>query len=83
MPRFHFNVVGGPAHLDDEGFDLPDAGTARRDLIRYSGDLLREYADKFGAEAWRLELTDEAGFIVFALRIEPWLGGIGNKLAKS
>jgi hypothetical protein len=69
MPRFFFHVHDGTSIRDDEGTDLPDIFAAQEEAIRLSGALLGEMGGKFwnGTE-WSLEVTDEAGRLLFTLR---------------
>lgn len=68
MPRYHFNVYDGRNITDDVGTELPDATFARREAIRYSGALLEDDADSLPVgEDWRMEVTDDAGLILFSL----------------
>ena len=68
MPRYHFNVRDGHDIDDVEGTDLPDFRAARREAIRLSGALLENEADQFDAgEIWEMEVTDDAGLILFLM----------------
>jgi hypothetical protein len=69
MPRFFFHVHDGTSIRDDEGTDLPDMFAAQEEAIRLSGALLGEMGGKFwnGTE-WSLEVTDDAGRLLFTLR---------------
>ncbi|RYF22147.1 MAG: hypothetical protein EOO77_04700 [Oxalobacteraceae bacterium] len=68
MPRYHFNVYDGVILLDKKGVELPEIMFARREAIRYAGVLLEEGArlENLGSE-WRMEVTDDAGAILFRL----------------
>ena len=68
MPRFHFNVYDGEASIDEVGAELPDLIFARREAIRYSGELLED-AGRQGSlgEEWRMEVTDDNGLVLFRL----------------
>ncbi|MDR4305661.1 hypothetical protein IHQ68_03365 [Chelatococcus sambhunathii] len=68
MPRFHFNVYDGETSIDEAGTELPDLVFARREAIRYSGELLEDAGRREGlGPEWRMEVTDESGLILFAL----------------
>jgi hypothetical protein len=69
MPRYFFHVHDGTSTRDKEGTKLLDIYTVQEEAIRLSGELLRELGAKFwdGLE-WSLEVTDEAGRILFNLR---------------
>ena len=68
MPRFHFNIYDGVSLPDEDGTDLPDARNARREAIILAGAVLKDSAksDTLGDE-WRLEVTDNAGLLLFKL----------------
>ena len=69
MPRYFFHVHDGSSTLDSEGTELPDIFAAQEEAILLSGELLREMGGKFwNGEEWSLEVTDEAGRILFILR---------------
>lgn len=68
MPRYHFNVHDGFDLPDPEGSDLPDLRAARIEAVRYAGSLLHDHAVTFwDHDDWRMEVTDEAGLILFSL----------------
>ncbi len=70
MPTFHFNVVDGVSIPDATGTELPDLYAARLEAVRYSGELLRDHADAFWIQhEWRIEVTDFAGLVLFAIHI--------------
>jgi hypothetical protein len=69
MPRYFFHVHDGSSTRDNEGTELPDIFAAQEEAILLSGELLREMGGKFwNGEEWSLEVTDEAGRILFILR---------------
>jgi hypothetical protein len=69
MPRYFFHVHDGSSARDSEGTELPDIYAAQEQAILLSGELLREVGGKFwDGETWSLEVTDEAGRILFILR---------------
>ena len=69
MPRYFFHVHDGSSIRDNEGTELPDIFAAQEQAILLSGELLREMGGKFwNGEEWSLEVTDEAGRILFILR---------------
>ena len=80
MPRYFFHVHDGTSKRDDEGTDLPDIFAAQEEAIRMSGALLGEMGGTFwNGEEWSLEVSDEAGRLLFTLRFTaeegPDLGG--------
>ena len=69
MPLFFFNVIDGYSHCDETGTDLPDIYTAQAQAIRLSAELLAEMGTRFwDGIAWRLEVADEQGRILFVFR---------------
>jgi uncharacterized protein DUF6894 len=69
MPRYFFHVHDGSSTRDKEGTELPDIFAAQEEAIHLSGELLREMGGKFwNGEEWSLDVTDEAGRILFTLR---------------
>ena len=68
MPRFHFNVYDGSGLTDDEGCDFPDWSAARLDAVRLAGEFLRNNPKSaLSCDAWRLEVADETGLVLFRL----------------
>lgn len=68
MPRFHFNVHDGSDYPDPEGTELPDVEAARKFAIRYFGDMLHaEPCTFWNGQEWKMEVTDEAGLLLFSL----------------
>ena len=69
MPRYFFHVTDGYSIRDAEGTELPDIYAAQDQAIRTSGEILRDMGAEFwnGTE-WALDVTDENGQILFALR---------------
>jgi hypothetical protein len=69
MPRYFFHVHDGHSLPDDTGTELPDVYTAQAEAIRMSGEILRDMGARFwdGTE-WKLEVADEHGRVLFALR---------------
>ena len=80
MPRYFFHVYDGFSTKDNEGTELPDIFHAQEEAIRLSAALLGEMGAKFwDGTDWRLEVTDEAGRLLFTLRFsaEEAPGGDG------
>jgi hypothetical protein len=69
MPRYFFHVIDGYTARDTDGTDLPDIYAAQEQALYMSGEILRDMGGKFwnGTE-WKLEVTDEHGQMLFALR---------------
>ena len=69
MPRYFFHVYDGSSSPDTDGTELPNIYTAQAVAIRTSGEILRDMGAKFwDGTAWRLEVADERGEILFVLR---------------
>jgi hypothetical protein len=69
MPRYFFHVIDGYTARDTDGTELPDIYAAQEQALYMSGEILRDMGGKFwnGTE-WKLEVTDEHGQMLFALR---------------
>jgi hypothetical protein len=69
MPRYFFHVHDGSSTKDTDGTEFLDIFEAQAEAIRLSGELLSELGGKFwDGEDWSLEVTDEAGRVLFILR---------------
>ena len=69
MPRYFFHVHDGASLHDQEGTELPNIYTAQAQAIRTSGELLRDMGARFwDSTAWKLEVADERGQVLFVLR---------------
>ncbi len=69
MARYYFNIYDGQTPADDDGTELPDVYTARKEAIRLCGEILREVRCSFDSESdWRLEVTDDHDNRLFILR---------------
>ncbi len=69
MPRYYFHVKDGKNYRDLQGTELADTDAARREALRFTGDLLNEGENGFwdGVE-WSMEVTDAIGSAFFTLR---------------
>lgn len=68
MPRFHFNIYDGVSETDQEGTELPDWWTARVEAIAFAGVIFKDEARRLAlGEDWHMEVTDEAGLVLFRL----------------
>ena len=69
MPRYFFHITDGHTSPDAEGSVLPDIYTAQEQAIRLAGEQLREMIARFwNGPEWSLEVADEEGKILFAVR---------------
>ena len=58
--------------LNQDGTELPDIYTAQAQAIRFSGEILRAMGAKFwNGTAWRLEVADARGQILFVSAFQP------------
>ena len=68
MPRFHFHVYDGSGPLDEEGSEFLDWPAAKIAAVRLAGEILKDSARSVMArDDWHLEVTDEAGLMLFRL----------------
>lgn len=68
MPLFHFNVQDGSNITDSEGSELNDIAAARLAAVEMAGELLKDHARDFlHDETWSMDVTDDAGLILFSL----------------
>jgi len=69
MPRYYFHVQDGETNLDKEGTELAGFDEARAEAVVLSGAMLKDAGRKFWNNGeWRLQVVDEAGATVCALR---------------
>lgn len=72
MPRFHFEVRGADRFPDPEGLVLRDRAAARREAVRLSAALVRDYPDVFvEGRCFQMYVLDAAGHTVETLDIPP------------
>ncbi len=70
MPRYFFHTSDGVRHIDDEGIELADDAAARREAVRYGGNLLGDDPDMLVADrGLRIEVTDGEGRVRFAVLV--------------
>ncbi len=75
MPRYFFNVEGGPYPDNDEGTLLSGPEQARSAAATLAGELLKDVDGAFwGGPEWRLHVTDEQGATVCMLSIKGIAG---------
>ena len=68
LPRFHFNVFDGITSIDQDGTELPDIHSARQEALILAGAMIEDSAKRNElGEDWRLEVTDDAGLLLFRL----------------
>ena len=71
MPRFYFDIsYGGDIDdvRDEEGEELEGLNAARIVAVRLSGEILRDYPDRFWSVGqWTCTVRDENKLILFVL----------------
>ena len=68
MPRYFFHVADGDSFPDLQGTVLENDDAARTEAVRFSGQLLRDAADKFwSGEEWKMRVTDDNDLTLFEL----------------
>ena len=77
MPRYFFNIEGGPYPDPDDGIDLAGPEQARAAAVTLAGEMLQDVDGQFwGAPEWRLHVTDEEGATVCMLSIRGTTGEV-------
>ncbi len=75
MPRYFFNIGGGPYPEPDDGIDLTGPEQARSAAVTLAGELLTGVDGRFwSAPEWRLHVTDKTGATVCSLSIKGTTG---------
>lgn len=71
MTRYYFHIWDGASALDADGTELPGIEDARIQAVQLSGEILRHQGAEFwrSSSEWRVDVTDDAGAIVFSLRL--------------
>ena len=68
MPRYYFNIYDGIAVLDQEGTELGNLDAARKEAMTVASGLLSSSSRREDlGEEWRLEVTNEAGALLFRM----------------
>jgi len=68
MPRYFFHVHDGSDFPDLQGTLLDNDDAAQIEAVRFSGDLLRDGAEKFwNGEEWSMRVTDNEDLTLFEL----------------
>jgi len=70
LPRYFFNIHDGKDLVDHEGTELRDEAEAKSDAVSLAGRSIADLGDAFwsGGEQWLLEVCDESGTVLFALK---------------
>jgi hypothetical protein len=70
VPHFHFQVRTETHVLITEGAELSGPDEARVEAARRIGELLKRHAGSIWVdEEWRMDVTDEAGLILFFIQV--------------
>ncbi|MEN2785850.1 DUF6894 family protein [Sphingomonas qilianensis] len=71
MPLFHFDLADHVREPDPEGTVLPSVAAARIQAIVFAGEYLRDHPKLINeGRDFRVEVSDEEGCGLFAVRIE-------------
>lgn len=78
MPRYHFNVLNGTAHLDEEGVEFADLATAKVAAVASAGAMIKDHAVRFWEEddEWAMNVTDAKGLTLFRLTFNATLAPV-------
>jgi subtilisin-like proprotein convertase family protein len=70
MPRYFFHFHDGTEQRDDTGTELASARDARSQAVVFMGERLQDLDGEFWPEGeWRIQVVDEAGATVCAIRV--------------
>jgi hypothetical protein len=69
VPRYFFHVRDGVDITDVDGTELAGLSQAREQAVVAAGEAIRDMGGRFWAgELWEMNVTDESGATVCALR---------------
>ncbi len=69
MPEFLITAHRGTEPPDTSRVTLPDLAAARREAVRYAGELLIAEDGAFQGEEWVVTVTDEAHLVLFTINV--------------
>lgn len=70
MAAYHINIRTESHIADSLEVAMDDLTELRLELARFVGELLRDHAEQIWVdEDWRIDVTDEAGAILYVLHI--------------
>lgn len=70
MPLYHINVRTESHIATSVEVDRDDLKALRIEMARFVGELLRDHAELIWADQdWRIDVTDEAGLILYVIDI--------------
>lgn len=68
MPLYHFSSVDGRREPDPDGAELDNDEAAQAYAITYAGEVLKsDPAILWAHGQWRVEVTDDAGQLLFTV----------------
>jgi hypothetical protein len=69
MKRYFFDVSDGWRDPDRVGTELPDDRAARREAIRFAGDILRHEPHRLEEARMRIDVHDRERTVAFVIEI--------------
>lgn len=70
LPKYFFQVAGGNHVLDVEGRELHDASVARREGIKFAGEILKDMPTVlYETASLKIDVTDESGQVLFKVLV--------------
>lgn len=70
LPKYFFQVAGGNHVLDVEGRELHDASVARREGIKFAGEILKDMPTLlYETASLKIDVTDENGKVLFKVLV--------------
>ena len=75
MPRYFFTTEDGQVIRDEDGEELHDEASARREAVRFMGAILKDHPGDFlDQERWRMIVSDEARGDLFTVEVSMETG---------
>ncbi len=70
MAQYHIELRTEDRVWDTLDVESGDVGALRIEMARFVGELLKDHAEKVWIdEEWRIDVTDDAGLILFVMQI--------------
>ncbi|KQQ33232.1 hypothetical protein ASF58_24185 [Methylobacterium sp. Leaf125] len=70
MPQFYFDFQNGTSRIDDEeGVELEDLETGRREALRTLGEVAREALSKGDEQTLRASIRDANGHVAYTATV--------------
>ena len=69
MPEFLITAHRGTEPPDTSRVELPDLAAARREAVRYAGELLIDAEGEFQGEEWVVTVSDDAHLTLFTVNV--------------